>query len=64
MSSELRYVAIECQHFENYWILTYDSDDGLVFELVNGHKPVKVSKDIHELYEYLDKIKGQDERET
>ena len=58
MSSELRYVARECQHFGNYWIVTYMSPNGLVFKLFNGHKNVKTSDDIHELYEYLDKIKG------
>ena len=61
MSSELKYVARECNHFENYWILTYESPDGLVLKLVNGHKHVKTSNNIHELYEYLDKLKGQNE---
>lgn len=57
---ELPYLARECLHFEDYWILTYGVPYGTTrrYRLINGHKTVKESTDIHELRKYVDDLRG------
>ena len=57
----LPYGARECQHFEGYWILTYGYPhcEGRVYKLVNGENTVKVSDNIHDLYDYMKEVKNE-----